>query len=56
MTSGGETLLTSVSSTAQSYIDSTAVAGTTYYYQVAAVNSVGPSLMSTEVNAAIGQA
>jgi fibronectin type 3 domain-containing protein len=48
--SGGETLLTSgVSGT--SYTDSSVVGGTTYYYEVVAVNGVGPGAMSNEVSA-----
>ena len=51
--SGTETLLTSVSSTTLSYKDTTVVAGTTYYYTVAAVNSVGTSAMSSQVNVVV---
>ena len=48
---GGETLLTSVGNVT-SYDDNTAVAnGTTYYYRVAAVNSVGEGAQSNEVSA-----
>jgi fibronectin type 3 domain-containing protein/regulation of enolase protein 1 (concanavalin A-like superfamily) len=49
--SGGETLLTSgVAST--SYTDSAVTNGITYFYEVAAVNSVGTSGSSAEVSAA----
>src|SRR5262249_4204224 len=41
-TSGAETLLTTVG-TVTSYTDTTAVNGTTYYYEVSAVNAVGES-------------
>ena len=51
--SGQETLLGSVASTVHSYADTTAVSGTTYYYQVAAVNAIGASSKSTEVKASI---
>ena len=48
--SGGESLLASgVSST--SYTDTAVTGGTTYYYEVAAVNSVGTGPMSNEVSA-----
>ena len=48
--SGGETLLTSLG-VVTSFTDSTAANGTTYYYQVTAVNSVGESIRSTERSA-----
>jgi hypothetical protein len=51
--SGKESLLTSVASTALSYRDTTAVAGTTYYYKVAAVNSIGTSILSSEISVKI---
>jgi len=51
--SGQETLLGSVASTVRSYTDTTAVSGTTYYYQVAVVNAIGASSKSTEVKASI---
>jgi fibronectin type 3 domain-containing protein len=49
-TSGGEALLTTTANPA-SYTDATASNGTTYYYQVAAVNSAGPGPRSNEVSA-----
>ena len=48
--SGGESLLTTVGVTT-SYTDSTVSNGTTYYYQVAAVNAVGPGPGSNERSA-----
>ena len=48
-TSGGETLLTTVSAVKTSYLDTTAQSGVTYYYTVAAVNSVGPGPTCREV-------
>ncbi len=48
--SGGETLLQS-GLTATSYTDTSAANGTTYFYTVAAVNSVGTSARSSEVSA-----
>jgi hypothetical protein len=48
--SGSETLLTSVGNVT-SFNDTTAVNGTTYYYQIAAVNSVGDGALSREVTA-----
>ena len=51
--SGSEALLASVPSTALSYVDTTAVSGTTYYYQITAVNSVGTSPGSSEASARI---
>ncbi len=47
-TSGGETLLTTTTSTA--YDDRNIVNGTTYYYQVSAVNAVGEGPRSPEVS------
>lgn len=47
--SGGETLLATVGGAGTSYTDSTAAAGTTYYYQVSAVNAVGEGPRSCEV-------
>ena len=47
---GNETLLTSVG-TGTTYTDTTAVNGTTYYYQVSAMNSVGESARSLERSA-----
>ncbi len=51
--SGAETLLTTVPSTTQSYADTTVIAGTTYYYEVVAVNSIGTSALSSEVSAVV---
>jgi fibronectin type 3 domain-containing protein len=50
MSSGGELLLTTLGNVT-SWTDSTAMNGTTYYYQVTAVNSVGESIRSGEVSA-----
>ncbi len=52
-TSGSETLLTSVGADTTTYADSAVTAGTTYYYQVTATNSVGESLHSNEGSASI---
>jgi hypothetical protein len=49
-TTGGETLLTKTGG-ALSYTDSGLVNGTTYYYQVAAINSAGTGALSNEVSA-----
>ena len=48
--SGGETLLTTVG-TGTSWTDTGLPSGTTYYYQVSAVNSVGEGLRSNERSA-----
>jgi fibronectin type 3 domain-containing protein len=50
-TSGGETLLTTLGSSATAYDDSSGVNGTTYFYEVKAVNSVGDSAFSNELSA-----
>jgi fibronectin type 3 domain-containing protein len=47
--SGAETLLTTTGVTTQ-YADTAVEAGTTYYYQVSAVNSAGPGQRSAEVS------
>lgn len=47
---GGEGLLTTVG-VQQGYTDSAVAAGTTYWYQVAAVNALGPSARSNELSA-----
>ena len=49
-TSGGETLLTTLG-TATSYLDTSVLNGTTYYYQVSAINAVGEGPRSTERSA-----
>ena len=49
-TSGAETLLASTGVTG-SYADTTAANGTTYYYQVAAVNALGTGTRSNEASA-----
>ncbi len=50
-TSGAFATKTAIGSTASTtYQDTSAVAGTTYYYQVTAVSAVGESLPSIEVN------
>ncbi len=50
-TSGsGYSLLTTVPSSQTTYSDTSVNAGNTYYYMVAAVNSLGTGLNSTEVN------
>jgi fibronectin type 3 domain-containing protein len=46
-TSGGETLLTTLGNVT-SYSDTSVVNGTTYFYKVSAVNSVGEGSLSTE--------
>lgn len=51
-TSGGETLLTTVSGTTLSYDDTTATdSAATYFYKVTATNSVGESCGTNEVSA-----
>lgn len=53
-TAGGESttaLATAISAT--TYADSTATAGTTYYYEVKAVNAAGTSTASNEASAAL---
>ena len=50
---GQETLLSSAASTAASFSDMAVSSGTTYYYQVAAVNAIGTSSRSTEVSAKV---
>jgi Fibronectin type III domain len=56
-TSGGETFLANAGTTAGTanltYTDTTVVNGTTYFYEVVALNSVGPSPPSNEISAAI---
>ena len=47
--SGGETLLTTLGST--SYVDTGAANGTTYYYRVGALNSLGEGAPSNELSA-----
>lgn len=49
VTSGGETILSSAG-LGVTYTDSTVVAGTTYFYQVTAVNSAGESTKSNEIS------
>jgi fibronectin type 3 domain-containing protein len=49
--SGGETLLASLSGTATTYLDSSVTNGTTYFYQVTAVNGAGESGESSEASA-----
>ncbi len=53
--SGGETLLTQVGNVT-SYTDSTATNGTTYFYKVSAVNSVGEGPLSSELSVLAGVA
>ena len=48
--SGGETLLTTIGNVT-SYVDTMVVGGTTYYYQVSAVNIIGEGPKSNEVSA-----
>jgi predicted phage tail protein len=50
-TSGTETLLTSVSGTTLTYRDTSTKRGTTYFYVIRAVNSVGVGPNSSEVSA-----
>jgi hypothetical protein len=47
---GSETLLASPAGTGTSYVDSTVVDGTTYFYKVSAVNAIGESALSNEVS------
>ena len=49
--SGGETLLQNTASTATTFTSTGLTNGTTYYFKVTAVNSVGESLSSNEVSA-----
>jgi subtilisin len=49
-TSGGEAQLTTVG-VQNTYVDSAVVSGTTYWYQVVAVNAIGPSTRSNELSA-----
>jgi fibronectin type 3 domain-containing protein len=51
--SGTETLLASVGATTISYTDTATAPGTTYYYEVTAINSVGESIRSNEKAPAI---
>jgi hypothetical protein len=50
LSAGGESLLTTLGNVT-SYTDSSASNGTTYYYQVAAVNAVAPGPRSNELSA-----
>ena len=50
-TSGAETLLTTLASTATTYTDSGLASGSTYYYKVAAVNAKGTGALSNEKSA-----
>jgi hypothetical protein len=52
-TSGGETLLASITPAATTYVDSAVTAGTTYYYEVTAVNSAGEGPRSNEESGTI---
>lgn len=52
-TAGGEGTTPLASSTTTSYTDATVVAGTTYFYEVAAVNSSGTSGVSNEVSGTV---
>ncbi|HYM40391.1 MAG TPA: kelch repeat-containing protein [Thermoplasmata archaeon] len=49
--SGAETLLASTRGTALSYADSGLTSGTTYYYEVSALNAAGEGARSSEVHA-----
>ena len=51
--SGGETLLAQVGNVT-SYTDATATSGTTYFYKVSAVNSVGEGPLSNELSVSAG--
>lgn len=50
-TAGGESLLASPAGTGTTYTDFSAVDGTTYYYEVTAVNAIGESAFSNEITA-----
>ena len=50
-TAGGETTLITLPATATSYADSAVTGGTTYFYRVVAVNSIGAGDPSNEVQA-----
>jgi fibronectin type 3 domain-containing protein len=50
-TAGGETTLATLPATATSYSDTTGTGGTTYFYRVVALNSVGTGDPSNEVSA-----
>ena len=50
---GGETLLSTTGGPATTFTDTTVAAGTTYYYQISAVNCAGESPRSNEVHATI---
>jgi fibronectin type 3 domain-containing protein len=52
--SGSETLLTTIGNVT-SWVDANAAAGTTYYYQITAVNAVGESSRSNELSASPGR-
>jgi hypothetical protein len=51
-TNGGETYLDSTDASQTSYLDTSVTTGTTYYYEVVAVNAVGDSKPSNQVAAA----
>lgn len=51
LTTNTETLLASPAGTGTAYTDSTAVNGTQYFYKISAVNAIGESVLSSEVNA-----
>jgi subtilisin family serine protease len=54
-TSHAETVLTTISNpSATSYDDAAVVPGTTYYYEVSAVNGIGDGALSNEVSAQVG--
>lgn len=53
--SGGETLLAQVGDVA-GYTDTSVTSGTTYYYEVSAVNAVGESALSNELSASVAGA
>jgi parallel beta-helix repeat protein len=54
--SGGESMLATVSGPATQYVDSAITPGTAYYYQVTAANSTGTSVRSAEASATPGGA